>query len=149
MGKRSSKTRGWTWKEAWEAISSASVARNVRSAKGPIHIVISIVANMPAPARTTTGSKTRRRLMPRAVRAISSLSEDIRPSPSKTPIRTAMGIVKANTPGKVERSSFRTWPPDPEWRTNNSISRTSCGTKNTNVKTTRPRSAWRETSRTM
>ena len=45
----------------------------------------------------------RLRLMPRAVSAITSLSMDMRPRPSRTPMRTAMGMVKTRMPGMMQR----------------------------------------------
>ena len=43
----------------------------------------------------------RLRLMPRAVRAMISLSIDMRPRPSRTPMSTAMGMVKTRMPGMM------------------------------------------------
>ena len=79
----------------------------------------------PETARTPTGSKMRRRPMPRAVSAMISLSADMRPRPSSTPMSTAMGIVKVKTAGKMQRNSLRIWEPEPVWRTKSSMRRTS------------------------
>src|SRR5260370_16877501 len=49
----------------------------------------------------------------------------------------------------MQRKSFSTCVPEPLCRTNSSIKRISCGTKNTKVKTASPRNAWRKTSRTI
>ena len=95
----------------------------------------------PLTASTPTGSRIRRRPIPSAVNAIISLSADMRPRPSSTPMRTAIGIVKVRTPGKMQRNSLRICPPDPVCRTNNAITRTSCGTKKTKVKTISPSNA--------
>src|SRR6266481_231226 len=86
---------------------SASRARKVRSATGPSHKVITVVASAPASANTPTGSKMRRRPMPSAVRAMISLSADMRPRPSSTPMSTAIGMVKVNTPGKQRRQAHK------------------------------------------
>ena len=123
--------------------------RSDRSASGDSQIVNASVITNPENASTPTGSRILRRPIPRAVSAMISLSADIRPSPSSTPIKIAMGTVKVKTPGKIHRKSFRTCEPLPLCRTNSSISRTSCGTKKTNVKTTSPNNAWRKTSRTI
>ena len=128
---------------------SACSERNVRSASGPSQAVIASVTTAPVSASTPTGSKIRRLPMPSAVSAMISLSADMRPSPSSTPISVAIGTVKTNTAGNMQRKSFRTCVPEPLCRTKSSIKRTSCGTKKTKVKTTSPRNAWRKTSRTI
>src|SRR5229473_1601563 len=125
------------------------MARKVRRATGPSQTAMARVIRAPASARTPTGRSIRRRPMPNAVSAMISLSADIRPSPRSTPISVAIGTVKTNTPGKMQRNSLKICVPEPAWRTKSSMRRTSCGTKKTKVKTTSPRSAWRKTSRTI
>src|SRR5947209_11874373 len=51
-------------------------------------------------SNTATGTRIRRRPMPSAVSAMISLSADMRPRPSSTPMSTAIGIVNVKTPGK-------------------------------------------------
>src|SRR5438876_4801080 len=55
------------------------------------------VSNAPTRASTPTGKRIRRLPMPREVSAMISLSADIRPSPSNTPISVAIGTVKTKT----------------------------------------------------
>ena len=54
-------------------------------------------------ASQPTGMRMRLRLMPRAVRAMISLSMDMRPRPRRTPMRTDMGIVKTRRLGMMQR----------------------------------------------
>ena len=75
------------------------------------------VSNAPTRASTPTGKRIRRLPMPREVSAMISLSADIRPSPSNTPISVAIGTVKTKTPGKMHRNSSRICAPEPTWRT--------------------------------
>jgi len=51
--------------------------------------------------------------MPSAVSAMISLSADIRPRPSSTPIRVAIGTVNTNTEGNMQKNSVRICAPDP------------------------------------
>src|SRR6266478_7933416 len=130
-------------------MSSVSIERNVRRASGLSQMVIASVRRPLESASTPTGRRIRRRPMPSAVSAMISLSADILPSPSSTPINVAIGSVNTKTPGRMQTKSLRICAPEPAWRTNSSIKRTSCGTKNTKVKTASPSSAWRKTSRTI
>jgi len=100
-------------------------------------------------ARMPTGTSKRRRPMPRALIAISSLSADNLPSAMSTPTRTPIGNVKMRMSGKVERKRMPMVDQDPGWRTTRSIKRTSCGTKNTNVNMPKPRKAWENSWRQM
>jgi hypothetical protein len=81
--------------------------------------------------------------------AISSLSADNRPSAISTPTRTPIGNVKLRIAGKVERNRMAMVDQDPGWRTTKSMRRTSCGTKNTNVKIPNPKKAWENIWRQM
>src|SRR5213596_2012643 len=102
-GKRSSNTRGCKAKEICEVTKSACKERNVRRASGPSQVVIASVTTAPVSAKTPTGSRIRRRPMPSAVKAMISLSADMRPSPSSTPISVAIGTVNTNTAGKMDK----------------------------------------------
>ena len=75
------------------------------------------VSSPPTSASMPTGKRIRRRPIPSDVSAMISLSADIRPSPSSTPISVAIGSVKTNTPGKIQRNSFKICAPEPTWRT--------------------------------
>ena len=79
----------------------------MRRDSGPSHKVISSVRAAPVVASTPTGSRILRRPMPSAVSAMISLSADMRPNPSSTPIRMAIGIVNASTPGKMRQKQLR------------------------------------------
>ncbi len=94
-------------------IKSACRERKVRSASGPSQVVMASVTTAPASASTPTGSRIRRRPMPSAVSAMISLSADIRPRPSSTPISVAIGTLNTNTAGNRHRKSFRTCAPEP------------------------------------
>ncbi len=65
------------------------------------------------------------------------------------PTSTAIGIVNVKMPGNTLEISTALSFQFVVCRTKRSISRTSCGTKNTNVKTTKPSRAWEKTSRQM
>ena len=60
-----------------------------------------------------------------------------------------MGIVKLKIPGNVHRKRIARVDHDAECRTTRSISRTSCGTKKTNVKIPSPSKAWEKICRQM
>ncbi len=94
-------------------MSSVSIERNVRRASGLSQTVIASVRRPLESASTPTGRRIRRRPMPSAVSAMISLSADIRPSPSSTPISVAIGSVNTKTPGKMHRKSLRICAPEP------------------------------------
>jgi len=109
---------------------------------------VSTSVSIPQPSATKPmGTSNRRRLIPEAWIATISLSAESRPSPIRTPTRTAIGIVKASTGASEQMKRSATVRMPPEWRTTKSIKRTSCGTKKTNVKTARPSNECEATSR--
>ena len=66
-----------------------------------------------------------------------------------TPTNVAIGSVNASTGVSEHKNSNPILPAPLECRTISSISRTSCGTKKTNVNMASPRSEWEKTSRQM
>ena len=85
------------------------MSRPVRRDKGASQAVMIKVRTAPITARTPTGTRMRLREMPREVMAMISLSMDMRPRPRRTPMRTAMGMVKTRTLGTMQRKRTTTW----------------------------------------
>jgi len=85
------------------------MSRPVRRARGASQAVMIKVRTAPITARTPTGTRMRLREIPREVMAMISLSMDMRPRPTRTPMRTAMGMVKTSTLGTMHRNRMMTW----------------------------------------
>ena len=66
---------------------------------GAIHMARTEVSSQPAKANRRRGRRMRRWPIPRVLKAVISASDDIRLRPARTPIRTAIGTVKARMAG--------------------------------------------------